>query len=178
MNKRRRFDFYETPPWQTKALLRRVLIAGSALECCVGDGSLAKMLVDCKVVSNDIDPDRQADFHLDATRTEAWERFPKVDWVITNPPFNSAMTILKLAHRHARFGVIFLLRLSFMEPTKERESWLSQNPPARQIILPRWSYKQNGSTDSVTTAWFVWNKNHQPIEIVSLAEKEKPELLA
>jgi hypothetical protein len=99
-----------------------------------------------------------------------------VDWVVTNPPFNAAMAILRLAFHHATCGVVMLLRLSFMEPTKERGEWLSQHPPTRQIILPRWSYKQNRSTDSVTTAWFGWIKPAHPIEIVPLIEKENIEL--
>ncbi len=172
MNERRAFDFYETPPWQTKALLSRQQISGNVLECCVGDGSLAKVLSHCTVLTNDIDPSRTADFHSDATLAESWLKFPKVDWVVTNPPFNCAMPILKLAHQHARYGVIMLLRLSFMEPTKARGPWLTVTPPQRQIILPRWSYKQNGSTDSVTTAWFIWNKQQPAIEIVSLEEKD------
>lgn len=171
MEQRTKFDFYETPPWQTAALRRRVQICGSVIECCVGDGSLAKMLLGCSVTTNDIDGSREADFHLDASIPESWGAFPQADWVVTNPPFNAAMPILKAAHTHAKFGVVFLLRLSFMEPTKEREGFLFDTPPQRQIILPRWSYKQNGSTDSVTTAWFVWAKTHRPIEIVPQSEK-------
>ncbi len=175
MSGRRQFDFYETPPWQTRALLRRSQISGVVLECCVGDRSLAKVLTNCDVVTNDIDPQRPAEFHLDASLPESWEAFPKVDWVVTNPPFNCALPILQLAHRHARFGVVMLLRLSFLEPTKQRAPWLCEHPPARQIILPRWSYKQNGSTDSVTTAWYVWLTNSKPIGIVGLDEKEAKE---
>ena len=165
-------DFYETPEWQTKALRRRVQIAGTVFECCVGDGSVARMFPDCKLVTNDIDPERAADFHHDAGGEALWNEAPKTDWVVTNPPFNAAMPILRRAIDHARVGVVFLLRLSFMEPTRERGPFLSATPPHRQIILPRWSYKQNGQTDCVTTAWFVWMKSPAPIEIVPLEEKE------
>ena len=176
MNERRKCDFYETPPWQTRSLRKRIRITGSVLECCVGDGSLSKMLPDLDVTTNDIDQNREADFHLDATLADSWKSFPRVDWVVTNPPFNAAMPMLRLAFNHAAFGVVFLLRLSFMEPTREREAWLYEHPPNRQIILPRWSYKQNGSTDSVTTAWFAWVKAANPIEIVPLNEKLNVEL--
>jgi hypothetical protein len=130
------------------------------------------MFTDCSVITNDIDSSRIADFHSDAAISESWVAFPTVDWVVTNPPFNAALPILKAAQAHARFGVVFLLRLSFVEPTKTREQFLANNPPQRQIILPRWSYKQNNSTDSVTTAWFVWTKTHRAIEIVPLLEKK------
>ena len=122
-------DFYETPEWQTKALRRRVQIAGTVFECCVGDGSVARMFPDCKLVTNDIDPERAADFHHDAGSEALWNETPKTDWVVTNPPFNAAMPILRRAIEHARVGVVFLLRLSFMEPTRERGPFLSATPP-------------------------------------------------
>lgn len=169
---RRKLDFYQTPHWQTDALVRRVPIHGTALECCAGDGSLALCLRNVGIHTNDIDAERQADFHLDAAKAESWAEFPVVDWVITNPPFNKAIEILQHAHGHARIGVIMLLRLSFLEPTEKRASWLCANPPTRQIILPRWSYKGNGSTDSVTTAWMIWSRFVPPgIDIVPPSEK-------
>lgn len=176
MSNRVAFDFYETPPWQTQALLRRVQIAGRVLECCAGDWSLANQLKGCDVYTNDVDPMRAADFHMDASQAPNWQNFPVVDWVVTNPPFNKAFPILKNALKHARFGVVMLLRISFLEPTEERTEFLSDAPPQQQIVLPRWSYKQNGATDSVTTAWYVWRKAHRAVEIVGRAEKE--ELLA
>jgi hypothetical protein len=72
-------------------------------------------------------------------------------------------------------GVVLLLRLSFLEPTDQRGDWLAENPPDMQIVLPRWSYKENGKTDSVTTAWMVWLRNNsvrfeKPILIVPKGE--------
>lgn len=127
------FDFYETPAWQTRALVKRVQIAGRVLECCVGDRSLANELQHSTVITNDVNPERVADFHLDATQAESWAQFPEVDWVVTNPPFNGAMQILKHAHAKARFGVVMLLRISFLEPTKERGPWLVNAPPQSTI---------------------------------------------
>jgi hypothetical protein len=127
-------DFYETPEWQTKALRRRVQIAGTVFECCVGDGSVARMFPDCKLVTNDIDPERAADFHHDAGAETLWNEAPKTDWVVTNPPFNAAMPILRRAVEHARVGVVFLLRLSFMEPTRERGPFLSATPPIGKLF--------------------------------------------
>lgn len=175
---RSRKDFYETPIWQAQALRKRVTISGTVIECCSGDGSLTSQFKDCHVVTNDIDREREATFYLDATLPSSWATFGvQHDWVCTNPPFNCAMDILKLAHSHANVGVALLLRLSFMEPTKERSDWLSLNPPQQQIILPRWKYDPNSKgTDSVTTAWFVWYRqsfdiHFPPIQIVPLTEK-------
>ena len=168
-------DFYETPPWQTRALTSRQQIAGRVFEPCAGDGSIVNQLPQFITVNtNDIDPVRNAQYHLDAICPESWRQFQSrgaIDWVVTNPPFNSAMPILINAHRCARVGVAMLLRISFMEPTGDRSDWLAVNPPTRQFIMPRWSYKCNGKSDSVTTAWFIWLKNWTHIEIVPKSEK-------
>lgn len=175
-------DFYETPPWQTRALLKRFKPTDVLCECCSGDRSISDFFP-LQIWTNDIDPARYAQFHLDAADPQAWKQFPPVDWTITNPPFSHAMPILKNAFHHSRLGVILLLRLSFMEPTIERGDWLVEHPPQFQFILPRWSYKQNGSTDSVTTAWFIWDKTARlfeappvykihPIQIVPRSEME------
>ena len=172
---RRAFDFYETPPWQTRALLRRVPVCGRVFECCVGDGSLARELYRTGrigVVTNDIDFNRTADYHLDATQPSVWDLVGAVDWVVTNPPFTVADRILPRALAVARVGVVLLGRLSFLEPTQERDALWQAHPPTGQIVLPRWSYKANGKSDSVTTAWFLWKlRLAEPIQVVARAEK-------
>lgn len=77
------------------------------------------------------------------------------DWVVTNPPWNLASCISQHAMEHARSGVALLLRLSFLEATKERQ-WLKRNPPKSLIVLPRISFNGTGQTDSVCPAWFLW----------------------
>ena len=87
-----------------------------------------------------------------------------VDWVVTNPPYKMPLCrdIVANAVAFARVGVAMLLRLSFLEPTAKvnpRGPWLASNPPSRILILPRYSYTQNGKSDSCTTAWMIWTKN-------------------
>jgi hypothetical protein len=53
--------------------------------------------------------------------------------------------------------VAMLLRLSFLEPTRERGPWLAKNPPDLVIVLPRISFTGDGKTDSVTCAWMIWD---------------------
>jgi hypothetical protein len=113
-------DFYKTPAWQTQALRRRVEITGSVFECCVGDHSIARQFQDCRITTNDIDPQRRATFHKDASNINEWSSFGQHDWVVTNPPFNRAIEILGPALQYARTGVVMLLRLSFLEPTEKR----------------------------------------------------------
>lgn len=186
---RNHLDQYPTPPWQTWSLLKRVQISGRICEPCVGDGAIIGAIsARCPnqgFITNDIDEKYPAGSHLDATLKGSWDCEDRPDWVVTNPPFNVAIEILKHAYEHAKFGVAFLLRLSFLEPTSlvtvrkgqvtyAREAWLVAHPPSKIIVLPRWRYKGNG-TDSVTTAWMVWRTGEvkgmaDPIEIVPKSE--------
>ena len=164
---RRANDLYCTQDAQVRALLQRVEIAGIIYEPCVGHGDIAARFP--ARVTNDIDRGLPADTHLDATHADAWRI--QCDWVVTNPPFSTAPQILPLAMATASVGVAFLLRLSFLEPVKNRGDWLAahadQMPHLIPFGQPRPSYrigerrpdgrKYNG--DTVTTAWFVWRRD-------------------
>ena len=159
---RRPHDFYETAPWQTRALLRNVPeIGGAILEPCSGDGSIVRVLqeVGHTVRTNDLVPSKQADSALDARERPLYKERP--DWVVSNPPYRMpvCLEIVARAVASAKVGVAMMLRLSFSEPTAKinpRGPWLSRNPVSRQLVLPRYSFTGNDKTDSATTAWFVW----------------------
>jgi len=185
---RRAHDFYETPRHQTEALLARIDLAPGSrvLECCAGRGAIASVVAedpDCRVYTNEPFEPGPWDFRLDATMAESWQQFPAVDWVISNLPFNVAIQIvphalmrLRLAPHPRPWGVAMLLRLSWVEPTKDREGFLSHYPPTSMIVLPRHDYRGNGDTDSVTSAWFVWGQRIsecEPIQIVTTAERDR-----
>lgn len=166
MTTRRKHDFYPTPSWATKRLLENVSIAGNVLECCAGDGAIADALTGqgslvSGVWRNDIDRSwSDLDFNADATDPESWDYFHNrdFDWTATNPPFSHAAQIVPLAYEHSIFGVAMLLRLSYLEPVKDRGEWLNAHPPTTLIILPRISFTGDGRTDNVTCAWMVWEK--------------------
>lgn len=167
---RRDHDFYETPAWMTRAMLRRIPISGRVLECCAGKGAMSREIVGPGrvVVVNEpfqghdwslADTTYSKVFRLDATLPTAWMQFPAVDWVVTNPPFNLSHLIVPLALEHAKFGVAMVLRLSWFEPTDDREAFLDAHPPDAIITMPRHKFRKVGSGDSVTTGWFVWLAN-------------------
>jgi hypothetical protein len=180
---RRTHDFYETPAWMTTALLRRVWLVGPILEPCVGDGAIARVLrrqKDAIVITNDIDQSRQADFHLDATADDLWLS-QSIRWIVSNPPFTLADAIVPRAWASTRFGgVAMLLRITWLEPTDGRQRFLAEHPPRRVIVLPRWSFRRTGKTDSVTCGWFIWDRNQvspQGIEIVTKDEMRELQAL-
>jgi hypothetical protein len=164
---RRPLDQYFTPAGFTRVLLDRVPeIQGHhwILEPCSGQRDIADILdarLGRQTMTNDLDIRMPAAYHLDATKRETWDLWSTgfmADWVITNPPFNAAHQIVPQAVKFARVGVAMLLRLSWLEPTADREDFLSGYPPSQMIVLPRYSYTGNGKTDSVTSAWMIWHK--------------------
>jgi hypothetical protein len=164
---RRKNDFYPTPEFATQELLRNVpIIDGAILECCIGDGAIARVLDEGsrEVYGSDIDPQTNCSFCGDATRRDFWQGVldvmpeERIDWVVTNPPFNVAAEIVPLAYEFASTGIAMLLRLSFLEPVEDRGAWLNEHPPTSMIVLPRISFTGDGKTDSVTCAWMIWEK--------------------
>jgi len=169
-------DFYPTDAAITKQLLKRVAIAGTVIEPCAGDGAMATVLdqhhgIDV-VYTNDIDITRDCHCHADVTKPLIWEGWKanQADWVVTNPPYGQNTEILPLAYEHAKIGVAFLLRLSYLEPTQRRGEWLQSHSSklTNLIILgqPRPSFTGNNKTDSCTVAWMVWRKDARTDTIV------------
>lgn len=182
---RRALDFYETPRKATQALLARLpeLIRDyddAIFEPCTGEGAIAKVLWEAgkQVWQNDYDRARSADWHLDARRPEVWTcaRSVGCQWAITNPPFSDAAEIIQ-AGIGAGLYIAALLRLSFLEPTRHptngRMRWLSQQPPARLVVLPRISFTQDRKTDSVTSAWMIWAPVTPGVQVVGIEWLER-----
>lgn len=172
MSSRRRLDAYDTDCGLTRALLRMHSIAGTVLEPCAGRGHIAQVLAEVPgvtVLTNDVDPTTPATLHLDATQPDLWQRMAgRVEWVITNPPFDQAEQILPHAMQAARVGVAFLLRLTYAEPTNGRAAWLQEHADRQvwqAVVNPRPRFRAGEinpktgrpfGTDSATVAWFMW----------------------
>jgi hypothetical protein len=176
-------EFFETPPGFTRALARGLhpLSLGrgdrsrptSTIFCpTVGQGAIVRVLTQAypsiRFITNDIDPKWPADFHMDATKPEVWERaldlagMLGIDWVVDNPPFGPAFDIIPHALRVARAGLCFHLRCTSLEPTKSRNAfWQAPgNVPDQINYLPRYGFSLNSegkrSSDSATTTWHTW----------------------
>lgn len=159
---RRDFDAYNTPEMITRVLLDRIQPEGTVYECCVGKGNISSVLRGrgFKVLTNDLDKSIKAHRHVDASIQGSWDNL-EVDWTITNPPFGKAANIVQLAYTNSRVGIAMLLRLSFLEPCKDRVDFLMQHPPTAIYVLPRISWTDDGRKDTVTAMWAVWDKRVQ-----------------
>jgi len=167
---RQNHDQYFTPEWLvTKYLdLAPIKPSGTILEPCVGKGNIIRPLFDymeshCEgvpygIITNDIDDRMEANHHYHCNYLlKSDEVIPKVDWIISNPPYTLAHEFVPLAYQKVRKGLVLLLRLTYLEPCKNRRDWLSENPPNQILITRRIKFVGN-STDNVTTAWFCWYK--------------------
>lgn len=168
---RRKNDFYPTPEAAVIALLQSdvgALIRGQIMEPCVGDGALLPRLRDraTDIQTADIDPAHNPQYLADAKTLKF-----SANWVVTNPPFNQALPILKNCLNQADTGVAMLLRVTFLEPTLDRGPFWQKHPPAKILHLPRISFTGDGNNDSAHAAWFVWTvepfKTDRPSEWVT-----------
>lgn len=87
--------------------------------------------------------------------------------------FADQMVPLAYSNLPATGGLALLLRLSWLEPTEARADFLRQYPPARVHVLPRHDFKGRGSTDSVTSAWMVWDENEARRGGVTVVTREE-----
>ena len=153
------------------------------IEPCAGQLAIANVLRSERHVmhieTNDLNPAMPCDTHFDAARPEYWEALRarthnRPNWGITNVPFDLADRIVPMAAESLDLFAT-ILRLSWLEPTAARAAFLSVHPPTQLIVLPRHDFKGRGQTDSVTSAWFVWNKhgNTQRVQIVTKDERDE-----
>lgn len=84
----------------------------------------------------------------------------KYDVIITNPPFNIAINIIKKALGDIKDNgyVIMLLRLNFLGSKQRFGFWQNNKPKYIFVHHKRMSFTDKGGTDSVEYAHFVWQK--------------------
>jgi len=167
MTKNKELELLETPKELSRALFRNVLGLswGDHLEPCNGHSAISDLLP--SFTTNDIDENKPADFHYDASVSDGlWQYAPRFNWVITNPPFSLAHKILPLAYENSYSGVAFLLRLTYLEPCGNRADWLKKHADKMSHLIvfnPRPKFKANKkgklATDSATVAWMVWQRD-------------------
>lgn len=175
---RHELDRYDSPHWLLTHTLRYVNVQGTVFDPCVGGGLHASLLKESphidKVITNDVSPLVEADFHLDATNNIIWNKHRYVtnqctfDWVITNPPFKCAYEIATRALEYANLGVILFLRHSFDEPTNDRAIWLNRHPTNLRLVYPRFKWRKDKhgriwQTDSTTVDAYIWFKHKSPV---------------
>jgi hypothetical protein len=179
---RRRDDFYETPEWCTRAILRALKPQPETiLEPSAGHGAIIRVLRDNawntiarpRIVAVEIRP--EARMHLAAAGADVhccedfltWEPGTplKYDLLIGNPPFSLAFEFCQRAIGMAH-TVALLLRLNFLGSQK-RAAWMRAHTPSVFVLPRRPSFTGKG-TDATEYAWFVWGDNLPTVNILEV----------
>ena len=167
-------DFFPTPPWATRALLRHVLPAVldgfhicSAWDPCCGEGHMAEILREdiALVTASDVFDYGKgyavADFLAADTAI-----VPRCDLVAMNPPFNAAVAFVEKAMTQATV-VAALLRTAWIEGEDRYERLFRDRPPTVfapfvervAMLRGRW---EPGASSATSYAWFVWVEGATP----------------
>lgn len=155
-------DYYPTPAWATRALLKYVpsVSGATCLEPACGAGHMSRALLEVfpEVRSYDI-----ADRGYGKLANFLTDDFSPVDWVITNPPYNVALDFVKKSLLLSSTGVAMFLRSTFAESAGRYEELFRDTPPTTIAqFVERVGLVKNGVVSKanacVPYAWFVWDK--------------------
>jgi hypothetical protein len=163
-------DFFPTPPWATRALFKHVLPAMgfgstifSAWEPACGAGHMAEPISEAataQVVASDIFDHGYGQAPHDFLHDEPLCR---PEWIITNPPFNSAAEFTLRALDLATVGVAMLVRTTWIESAARYEMIFKDRPPTlyapfvERVPMVKGRWDPTGST-ATAYAWACWHQ--------------------
>jgi hypothetical protein len=176
-------DYFPTPPWATRALFTHVLPEigvscgpdrwPSAWEPACGGGHMSVVMEEfcAPVIATDVFDYSEGDR---ARWPAGWFRVqdffdptadtPVVDWIITNPPFKTAIDFTLRGIELAREGVAMLVRTQWIESNGRYNRLFRDQPPTvfapfvERVPMVKGAWDPNAST-ATSYAWFVWLKN-------------------
>jgi len=164
---------FPTPPWATRAFLNHVLPAALHDKTCwepaANRGFMVRPLQERfgNVIGSDLHDYGvgfpMVDFLTGPTPADHGQR---VDWIITNPPFNLAEEFVQRALCVVNVGVAFILRSSWMEGKGRHERLFNPRPPSviaqhtERVPMVQGRLDRKAVTQ-MPYAWFVWEQNPQ-----------------
>ena len=161
-------DNYETPPWVTRAAVP-YLRCSCAWDPANGPSSrLAETL-------------RQESFKVVATNDDFLSRdslpHPRVDGVVTNPPYGPGGSVACRFIEHALAlapFVALLLRVDFDSGKTRTPLFRDCRAFARKVVLlDRIMWFPGDSGPSTNHAWFIWNARHHDEATISYARRSR-----
>lgn len=137
-------DYYPTPDWCVKAIAKKIswCEVRTVGEPCVGDGAILRNIPKLQFFTTDI-----------AEGTDYLKYgLPKVDLILTNPPYNFAREFLERSLIEARC-VVYLLRINFLGSAKRKELFQKHQPTHLYVLSERPSFVDvcAGFTKTATT---------------------------
>lgn len=168
-------DYYVTPVDEVFKFLNEMtqaepnILQGNILDSCAGGDvnhpmSYVKALNDIgikNIDTIDIREDSLAEVKGDYLKLNCKNKYKLI---VTNPPFKLAREVIEKALDDVIDGgfVIMLLRLNFLGSKQRFDMWQKQLPKYIFVHHKRMSFTDNGKTDSIEYAHFVWQKGCCP----------------
>lgn len=151
--------FYQTPEHVFNPIAERRICEGRVVLPLAGSDVLYESLTREGVT--DIIKADDEDCYLDP---QWWKSLDEFDWcVAVTQGFGKTVDwVIEPGYELAKKGLIILDRLTFLEPTRTRENFLTTKRLSNLIVLnprPIFRADQKKSKDSVTSAWFVFRKD-------------------
>jgi hypothetical protein len=156
-------DFYPTPHYVVKELLKREKFEGEIWECACGEGDICEVLIDYgyKIRSSDL-IDRGYGIKEDFFMSNY-----KSDNIITNPPYKNALEFILEAKKKSRKKIAMFLKTVFLESEKRKLMFQDTEFPlkkvyqfSKRVTLYKGGVKMKNS-GMIAYAWFVWDKEHK-----------------
>jgi hypothetical protein len=124
-------DYYPTPEWCVKAIASKISWCEiyTVGEPCSGDGAILRAI-----------PKKQF-FTTEISEGKDYFKYPlpKVDLIITNPPYNLAELFLRQSLKEARC-VVYLLRINFLGSAKRKVFFDKYRPTHLYVLSERPSF--------------------------------------
>lgn len=164
-------DFFPTPPWATRALLKHAIsdATGLAWDPCAGEGHMSDVLAEhfeCVHASDVFDYGRAHAIGSFIGAPGSAGRavcLAKPDWVIFNPPFNAALDFAERALDETRRGVAVLVRSVWSEGGQRYKRLFSTRPPStiaqfcERVPMVEGCWDPAAST-ATSYAWYIWDR--------------------
>jgi len=168
---RQKHDFYPTPEYATKALLRREDFRGTTWECACGDGAISKVLKrkGYDVYSSDLYNYGYGDVNVDFLTAEPIGNF---DNIITNPPYKIATEFVLHAQEIANRKIAMLLKLVFLESSSRYKKLFCLDQLIKEwrlktvyVFSKRLKIYKDGiigkNSGLIAYAWFIWEFDYE-----------------
>ena len=167
---RQREDYYATDPKAVYKLLEVESFNKNIWECAVGEGHIAKVLIEngytiraSDIVDRGFENTEIIDFLNKGGLFDSIEKW-KGD-IITNPPYKYAKEFVERALEVINDGnrVAMILKIQFLESEKRYELFKSNPPRYIYVFRKRVSCAMNGDFESypssaVCYCWYIWEK--------------------
>lgn len=162
-------EFFETPLWAVKEILKKETLQKNFIDPCFGLGVITKEAINKGYnLHKAIDKNRWGYMPFETIIGDFLSLYKTIDFtgcdVIMNPPFSKATEFVLASQKADK--ILCFQRFSWLESAKRKSFW-EANPPSRVYVCGNratcWradipTYARNSGT-TTTHAWFVWDKS-------------------